>query len=81
MYRSGWGVAVNYKQAWAWFEKAAAQDQPNAVGELGTMYFEGRGVTQSWRRARELYQRAIEMGDSLSVHNMQTLTEDIQAVS
>ena len=63
MYYNGDGVAVDYKQALPWIEKAAAQDDPDAVGLLGNMYFDGEsGVTPSWRRARELYQRAIEKG-------------------
>ena len=77
MYIKGRGVAVDYKQAVAWFEKAAAQDQPNAVGQLGLMYKQGKGVTPSWRRARELYQRAIELGSSTAVKNMQILTGNI----
>ncbi len=75
------GVAVDYQQARAWLEKAAAQDDPNAVGSLGGMYHMGLGVTPSWRRARELYKRAIELGDSTAVENMQILTLNIQNVS
>ena len=82
MYVYGQGVAVDYKQARPWLEKAAAQDDPDAVGQLGVMYHEGKGVvTPSFRRARELYQRAIELGNSKAVENMQTLTNNIQNVS
>ena len=49
--------------------------------EIATMCADGLGVTPSWRRARELYQRAIELGCSQSVENMQILTKDIQKVS
>ena len=81
MHFDGRGVAVDYKQARAWLEKAAAQDHPNAVGALGVMYSDGQGVTPSWRRARELYQRAIGLRSSMAVENMQILTENIQNVS
>ena len=81
MYCHGFGVAVDFKQARLWLDKAAAQDYPNAVASLGTMYGHGDGVTPSWRRARELYQRAIELGSSQSVKDMQGLTNDIQKVS
>ena len=81
MYYMGHGVAVDYKLARPWLEKAAAQDYPKAVGMLGVMYANGKGVAPSWRRARELYERAIELGDSDSVKNMQDLTECIQKVS
>ena len=81
LYFYGQGVAVDHKKARLWLEKAAAQDQPNAVGSLGVMYIDENGVTPSWRRARELYQRAIELGNSAAVENMQNLTEGIQNVS
>ena len=81
MYYNGLGVAVDFKQALPWLEKAAAQDHREAVGQLRVMYMYGEGVTPSWRRAREHYQRAIELGDSLSVKEMKILTNNIQNVS
>ena len=82
MYYTGrGGVDVDFKQARAWLEKAAAQDDPAAVGMLGRMHMRGEGVTSSWRRARELYQRSIALGGSSQVvRNMQDLTEAIQKV-
>ena len=81
MYHEGLGIAVDFEQARPWIEKAAAQDQPNAVASLGVMRSSGEGVTPSFRRARELYKRAIELGNSVAVESMQNLTEDIQKVS
>ena len=78
------GLAIDspdYEQALVWYEKAAAQDQPNAVGQHGVMYSKGLGVTPSWRRARELYKRAIELGNSEAMTNMQTITESIAEVT
>ena len=49
--------------------------------QLGVMYFEGKGVAPSWRRARELYERAIELGNAQAVKNMQTLTQSIANVT
>ena len=81
MYHEGLGVAVDYKQARLWIEKAAAQDHPNAVATLGVMYFdEGNGVTPSWRRARELWERASELGDSKAVKDLRSLNEAIPKV-
>ena len=45
------------------------------------MYSEGKGLTPSWRRAREYNRRAIELGSSMAVTNMQILTESIQNVT
>ena len=42
------------------------------------MYFEGDGVTPSFRRAREYYERAIELGSSKAAEDMRDLTGDIQ---
>ena len=82
MYCMGFGVAVDYKEARLWLEKAAAQDHPNAIGSLAVMYEDGKGVTPSWRRARELAKRAIELGaGSEAVKDMQNLTKSIQNVS
>ena len=81
MYYGGEGVDVDYTQALPWIEKAAAQDQPQAVSQLGTMYFEGQGVTPSYRRAREYYERAIELGNPVAVESMQALTQSIQNVT
>ena len=81
MYYYGHGVAVDFKLARPWVQKAAAQDEPVAVGHLGGMYMVGEGVTPSFRRARELNHRAIELGDSISVENKQNLTTNIQKVS
>ena len=82
MYYSGKGVEVDYKQARAWYEKAAAQDYSGANYMLGRMYrVNGTGVTPSWRRAREYYKRAIELGSSEAVKDMQDLIESIQMVT
>ena len=77
----GQGVAVDYEQARQWLEKAAAQDDPDAFCQLGAMYYDGMGVTPSWRRAREYMERAIELGNSTSVKNMQTLNRVIAQVT
>ena len=81
MYYHGLGVPQDFKQARAWWEKAAAQDLPGALNSLGVVFDAGKGVTPSWRRARELTKRAIELGDSRAVESMQTLTQSIQNVS
>jgi len=81
VYCEGRGVDVDYAQARPWIEKAAAQDQPNAVDQLGKMYHAGMGVTPSFRRAREYYERAIELGSSKAVEHKQSLTGSIKLVT
>ena len=70
----------DYEQALPWLRMAAAQNEPGALGTLGAMYGAARGVTPSWRRAREYYKRAIELGSPNAVKDMKILTEDIQNV-
>jgi hypothetical protein len=75
------GVDVDYAQALPWIEKAAAQDHPQAVVTLGVMYHEGKGVTPSFRRAREYYERSIALRCSGAVESMQNLIGSIQNVT
>ena len=75
------GDADSGKQSLIWLKKAAAQDYPASVGALGLMYSTGQGVTPSWRRARQYYERAIELGDFHAMQNLQNLTQSIQNVT
>ena len=45
------------------------------------MYQDGKGVASSWRRTRELYERAIELGSLVAVDKLQILTKDITVVT
>jgi len=46
MYLTGRGVQQDYSAAALWFLKAAAQGYAGAQSNLGTLYRDGRGVTQ-----------------------------------
>ena len=81
MLQYGVGIDVDYEQALVWYEKAAAQDEPEAVGELGFMAACGQAQQPSWRRAREHWQRAIDLGEQQAQVEMQGLREEIQKVS
>ena len=45
-----------------------------------TQYCNGEGVNSSWRRAREYYVRAIELGSLSATTNMSNLNTDLQMV-
>ena len=82
MLQYGQGVdSPDYEQALMWLEKAAAQGLPPAYNQLGTMAHEALGQERSFRRAREHYQRAIDLGSEMAAKNMQNLTDDIQKVT
>ena len=82
MSEQGKGIdSPDYEQALMWYEKAAAQDHAIACNNLGVRFREGRGQASSWRRARELYQRAIKLGCAQAIESAQVLTESIADVS
>ena len=82
MYYNGLGADVDYKQARTWLEKAAAQDDPDAVHQLGQVHMMGDGVHgQSFRRAREYTERAMKLGNLSSAKSLQSITKTIQKVT
>ena len=68
MLQHGQGIdSPDYEQALVWHEKAAAQEFPPAEHALGLMAFARQAQTPSFRRAREHWQRAIDLGDTVAV--------------
>ncbi len=59
-YRDGHGVELDMSEAMHWFEKAAAQNNPEALFNLGFCYYAGNGVERDWGKAREILERAVE---------------------
>lgn len=51
MYHRGFGMAVDDKKAAYWSRKAAEHGQPEGQMLLGTLYYSGRGVMQSYIQA------------------------------
>ena len=59
----GLGVAKNSEEALAWYERAAAQEYPDALMQLGFLYAVGRGnVVQSPELAWAWFARAAAAG-------------------
>ena len=56
-------MAQDYKQAVAWYRKAAEQGDAMAQSNLGGMYDKGRGVAQDDKQAVAWYRKAAEQGD------------------
>jgi putative methionine-R-sulfoxide reductase with GAF domain len=59
----GAGVPQNYRDAMAWFAKAAANGNDNAQWKLGLGYIEGIGVPHDERKAVVWFKRAANHGD------------------
>jgi len=55
-------VERDYKQAFAWYLKAAEQDEPTALFNVGFMYEEAHGVARNLNEAFRYYQKAADRG-------------------
>jgi putative methionine-R-sulfoxide reductase with GAF domain len=62
-YADGEGVPQNYRDAMAWFAKAAANGNDNAQWRLGLGYIEGIGVPHDERKAVVWFKRAANHGN------------------
>ena len=67
MYYHGDGVKQDYKKAREYFEKAAAQNNGNALVLLGGMYNLGAGVKQDDKKAREYYEKAAAQNNGYAL--------------
>ena len=62
-YADGEGVPQNYRDAMAWFAKAAANGNDNAQWKLGLGYIKGIGVPHDERKAVVRFKRAANHGN------------------
>jgi TPR repeat protein len=63
MYNQGKGVPQDYKKAFQWYSKAAADlSKPLAQYNLGVLYYNGNGVPQDSKKAFELIAKAAGQG-------------------
>jgi TPR repeat protein len=61
-YADGEGLPQNYRDAMAWFAKAAANGNDNAQWKLGLGYIKGIGVPHDARKAAVWFKRAANHG-------------------
>jgi len=57
-------LAADYKQAAAWYQKAAEQGNIPAQIHLADLYRDGRGVTRDMAQAVTWYRKAADQGDA-----------------
>lgn len=72
-YAAGSGVKQDYRQAAAWYQRAAAQGNPAAQCALGDLCEAGQGVPQSDSQAADWYRRAAEQGFVSAQYNLAAL--------
>jgi TPR repeat protein len=69
-YEKGWGVEQDTKEALAWYNKAAAQNNGPAYNSLGNYYREGSGVKADPKKAFEYYQKGAVEKDAQAMLNL-----------
>jgi TPR repeat protein len=62
-YQNGRGVAKNGKEAFLWYQKAAAQGCNLAQFHLGLCYANGLGVERNYKEAVAWYEKAAGQGN------------------
>lgn len=62
-YALGRGVQQDYKQAFPWFLKSAAQGNVAAEFNIGLAYARGQGVSQDYKEAVTWWRKGAEQGD------------------
>lgn len=75
LYATGQAVAKDEKAASGWFQKAADQGHPEALGNLATMYEKGLGVVRNPRMALSLHSQAAMAGYAISMKRLASLYE------
>lgn len=68
MYYMGRGVTRDYKQAFAWHQKAASQGKADAQYVVGAMYYTGNAVPQDQKHAVTWFRKAAEQGHAEAQH-------------
>lgn len=67
LYESGLGIERDVLEAERWLLKAAAQDDPVAWNNLGTMYaVKHPELAHRWDEASKCYQKAAKLGFNLA---------------
>ena len=64
------GVEVDTKKAFQYYEKAAEQNDPIAVNNLGSLYFSGIGTKKNVDMALSLFSKAADLGNDNAALNL-----------
>lgn len=66
----------NYAEAIAWYGKAAAQGETNAMRNLGVCYLDGKGVTKEPAEAATWFRKAADLGSQDAPEDLGDLYQD-----
>ncbi len=70
MYLKGEGVEQDFNRAFAYFGRAAIENDAAAQYNLGNMYFQGKGTPRDYAKAAEWYQKASRFGHVQAQHDL-----------
>lgn len=73
LYATGRYVPADDREAFTWFERAAAKGLVSAKFNMGAMYQRGRGVALDPQLAAQWYQRAADEGHIMAQHNLASM--------
>ncbi len=66
----------NFTEAVAWYRKAAAQGEANAMRNLGVCYLSGKGVTKEPAEAANWFRKAADLGNQDAPDDLGDLYQD-----
>ncbi len=64
------GVTNDFAKAFHYYKMAAAQDNPIALNNLGSLYFSGIGTDINYKKAAELFLKATQLGNDNAAVNL-----------
>ena len=64
------GLKPDYEKAFEYYGKAALQNDPTGLNNLGSLYYSGVGVGRSSAKAAILFQKAAELGNPDAAVNL-----------
>lgn len=73
--QKGEGMPVDSKTAAYWYGRAAEQNVPPAMLNLGIMYLKGEGVPADMNKARQWLEKAAHLGDNRASYALAILDE------
>lgn len=79
MYLSGMGVPKDDDKAVEMYSKYKNITIPQAMVEIGNMYYKGEGVAQNIKDAKSLWQKAADQGDNEAANLLKKLEQEEKA--
>lgn len=64
------GLSVDHTKAFEYFSKAALQNDPVGLNNLGSLYYGGLGVKRSSAKAAVLFKKAADLGNTEAAENI-----------